>query len=279
MLRLAAGAVRKVGSHALTNTLLETTHMRLRSFELRVSCFEFQSETRNLKPETSRAPRLGIFLSSLQRSFFVSRLLRPRWRTGVLALSVAAFLPVSVAAQIENIPALLTRPKVLCGNFEQTKQLAGLKKPLVSSGRFCVVADKGVLWRTLQPFPNTLRLTREEITQTSGERVTMRLSAAQESTVAVIHSVLFSLLAGDFGQLEKHFELDGKVIEQHWSVILKPRDAGLARILGQIALAGGAYVTSIVIDESSGDRMRVQFSAIQSGESAMTGREAEAFSK
>ena len=34
---------------------------------------------------------------------------------------------------------------------------------MMSNGRFCVVADKGVLWRTVRPFPNTVRLTRDEI--------------------------------------------------------------------------------------------------------------------
>jgi hypothetical protein len=200
-----------------------------------------------------------------------------RWLTCLFAISSVAFFPVSAAAQVEKIPALLAKPKVLCGNFEQTKQLAGLKKPLISSGRFCLVADKGVLWRTLQPFPNTVRLTREEVTQSQGERVTMRLSAKQEPTVGVINRVLFSLLAGDFGQLEKFFELDGKVVKNSWSVTLKARDAGLAKALGAISLDGGAYVTNIAIDEASGDRTRIVFSAIQTGDNAMNNDEAALF--
>jgi len=31
---------------------------------------------------------------------------------------------------------MLAQPKVLCGHFDQSKQLAGLKKPMVSNGRF-----------------------------------------------------------------------------------------------------------------------------------------------
>jgi hypothetical protein len=190
---------------------------------------------------------------------------------------MAVLFPRCSAAQVEKIPGLLAKPKVLCGNFAQTKELAGLKKPLVSSGRFCVVADKGVLWRTLQPFPNTVRLTREEITQSQGERVTMRLSAKQEPTVGVINSVLFSLFAGDFGQLEKFFELDGKVVKNTWSATLKARDPTVAKMLGEISLDGGAYVTSIVIDETSGDRTRIVFSDIKTGDAAMSKHEAEIF--
>ena len=95
---------------------------------------------------------------------------------------------------------------------------------MTSNGRFCVVADKGVLWRTLQPFPNTLRLTRDEIVQMRGDRVALRLDAKQEPTVRMINNVLFALLAGDFGPLEKLFEIDGSSSKQHLE-----RDAQSAR--------------------------------------------------
>ena len=186
-------------------------------------------------------------------------------------------LPRAGAAQVEKIQALLAKPKILCGRFDQTKQLAGLKKPLLSNGRFCVVADKGVLWRNLQPFPSTVRLTRDEIIQMQGERVTMRLNAKQEPTVRLMNSVLFSLLAGDLGQLEKLFAVEGNVNKGSWSVTLKAREPGLAKAIGAISLDGGAYVSNITIDEATGDRTRIVFSAIQTGDDAMSSDEAALF--
>jgi hypothetical protein len=155
--------------------------------------------------------------------------------------------------------------------------LVGLKKPLASNGRFCVVADKGVLWRSLQPFPSTLRLTRDEIIQMQGDRVAMRLDAKQEPAVRMINSVLFAALAGDLNQLEKLFEIDGGVQNNNWRVILKAREPGLAKVIGAIALEGGAYVQNVDISEASGDRTKIVFSAIQTGDAAMTGDEAALF--
>jgi hypothetical protein len=185
--------------------------------------------------------------------------------------------PLLGAAPVAEIQAILAKPKVLCGRFDQTKQLAGLKNPLRSSGRFCVVADKGVLWRSLQPFANTLRLTRDEIVQWQGERLAMRLNAKQEPTVRLINTLLFSVLAGDLGQLEKYFDVEGVAGDGAWSVKLKARDAGVAKVIGAIALDGGAYVKNIAIDEAMGDRTRIVFSAIQTGEQAMTSEEAALF--
>jgi hypothetical protein len=199
--------------------------------------------------------------------------MRARW-VAAAALAALALLGAAPAAKIQS---MLARPKILCGRFDQQKQLVGLKKPVSSNGRFCVVADKGVLWRTLQPFPNTLKITRDEIIQLSGERVALRMDARQEPAVRMINSVLFALLGGDLEPLEKIFQIDGVVQEKSWSVTLKPRDAGFGKVISTIALDGGVYVRRIVISETSGDRTEIEFSAIQTGDGAIRPDEAALF--
>jgi hypothetical protein len=181
------------------------------------------------------------------------------------------------AAPVGQIESLLAKPKILCGRFDQNKQLVGLKKPLISHGRFCVVVEKGVLWRTLQPFASNLRLTRDEIVQFQGERVALRLDAKKEPMVRMINSVLFALLAGDLNQLEKLFEIDGRVDNGNWRVKLKARAPALAKAIGAIDLAGGAYVRQVIITESSGDRTTISFTGIETGDAAMTADEAALF--
>jgi len=181
--------------------------------------------------------------------------------------------PVPVA----KIQAMLAKPKAMCGRFDQSKTLAGMKKPLAANGRFCVVQEKGVLWRTLQPFPNTLRLTKGEIVHFQGDRVAMRLDAKTEPTVRMINQVLFALLAGDLAQLEQLFKVDGTVGSDTWSVTLEAREPALAKAIGTIKLDGGAYVNNIVISEASGDRTSIVFSKIESGDKALTAEEAALF--
>ena len=198
-------------------------------------------------------------------------------KTVLLAAALALFNPARAAAPVARIQAMLAKPPIMCGRFDQTKQLAGMKKPLASNGRFCVVAGKGVLWRTLQPFPSTLRLTRDEIVNYQGDRVAMRLDAKTEPTVRMINNVLFSLLSGDLGQLESLFEVDGTVDANSWNVALKARQAALEKAIGTIKLDGGAYVKNIVMSEAGGDKTSIVFSAIQTGETAMTKEEAALF--
>jgi hypothetical protein len=194
-----------------------------------------------------------------------------------LSLCLITCISAQAAAPIAKIQQMLAKPKVLCGRFDQSKQLNGLKKPLASNGRFCVVAGKGVLWRTLQPFPSTLRLTRDEIVNFQGDRVAMRLDAKQEPTVRMINSVLFAMLAGDLAQLDTLFEVDGEADANHWHVALKAREPALAKAIGAIALDGDSYVKNIAINDTSGDRTTIVFSAIQAGDGAMLPEEAALF--
>lgn len=192
-------------------------------------------------------------------------------------LCLVAMAPLHAAAPVAKIEAMLAKPQQLCGRFDQSKQLAGMKKALASNGRFCVVAGKGVLWRTLQPFPNTLRLTRDEIVHFQGERLAMRLDAKTEPVVKMINSVLFSLLAGDLAQLDTLFEVDGSIDGATWQVALKARQPALAKAIGNIRLDGGAFVKNISISEASGDRTSIVFSSIETGPSAVTPQEAALF--
>jgi hypothetical protein len=185
--------------------------------------------------------------------------------------------PLWAGAPIAKIQSMLVKPQVLCGRFDQSKLLTGFKKPMVSSGRFCVVADKGVLWRTLQPFPNTVRLTRDEIIHLQKDRVAMRLTTKQEPAVRSINGMLFGLLAGDLGEIEKLFEVDGSIRDNTWSVTLKAREPALTRVISSVALEGGAYVKNITINEAGGDRTSIVFSEIQMGDGAMNSDEAALF--
>lgn len=200
-----------------------------------------------------------------------------KFKYAVAAALLAGAGYAQAAVPAAKIQAMLAKPAVMCGRFDQTKTLAGMKKPLASEGRFCVVAGKGVLWRTLKPFPSTLRLTRDEIVNYQGDRVAMRLDAKTEPTVRVINNVLFSLLSGDLSQLDALFDGDGTVEANSWNVALKPRQAALEKAIGTIKLEGGAYVKSIVMSEASGDRTNIVFSDIKTGDGAMSKEEAALF--
>jgi hypothetical protein len=120
----------------------------------------------------------------------------------------------------------------------------------------------------------TLRLTAMKSFNGTAGGYHMRLNITRP-TVAAVNALLFSMLAGS-RPLEKYFDVEG-VAGGAWSVKLKARDSGVAKVIGAIALDGGVYVKNIAIDEASGDRTHIVFSAIQTGDHAMSSDEAALF--
>ncbi|GAB3246115.1 outer membrane lipoprotein carrier protein LolA [Chitinimonas naiadis] len=198
-----------------------------------------------------------------------------RWIALVcLSLGLVAAEAADLAASVKE---RLAQPAVLRGAFEQTKQVAGFKKPLVSHGDFLVARERGVVWRTQQPFAGVLKLTRDEIVATQGGQVAFRLDASKEPSVRVINGLLFSLLNGDVSGLAEHFRIDGEISGKSWKLVLLPRQAALAKMMARVELAGDQYVRAIQIDETNGDKTAIKFSAQDSDPARLSTEEAARF--
>ena len=178
---------------------------------------------------------------------------------------------------VAAVKAQLEQPNVLRGNFEQSKQIEGFSKPLLSSGDFIVSRERGVLWRTVEPFPSVLKLTRDEIVASQGDAVTFRLSADSEPSVRIINGLMFSLLNGDVAALDKQFTIGGSKTAGQWSLDLKPKQAAFAKLIRAIALKGDAHVREIAIDEANGDKTQIRFSDQVSEPASLSATELERF--
>ncbi|MCV2350881.1 outer membrane lipoprotein carrier protein LolA [Paucibacter sp. Y2R2-4] len=199
------------------------------------------------------------------------------------ALSLLASGPV-LAAPLSGpelaaaVRERLQQPAVLRGDFEQSKQVQGFAKPLLSRGDFIVARERGVLWRTKTPFASNLRLTRDEIVATQGNgAVAFRLDAGKEPSVRIINGLMFSLLNGDIAALSEYFRIEGQIDGRRWQLQLQPRQAALSKLFKAIELNGDSHVTSIRLDEANGDLTQLRFSAQRSEPARLSADEAARF--
>ena len=184
-------------------------------------------------------------------------------RTFALLMWFALAIPAQAAdlALLTSIQSRLAIDTVIRGDFTQTRQLAGVKKPLTAKGSFTVEKTRGVLWRTLTPFPQTMRITQGEILQKDGERVLMNLRAEKEPAVNAISRVLFSLFAGNISTLAEFFDHDGELVgNTGWRAHFTPRDAGLKAVIGSLSLEGDSVVRQVTLTSAAGDVTRIAFS-------------------
>ncbi|KAF0813787.1 Outer-membrane lipoprotein carrier protein [Andreprevotia sp. IGB-42] len=168
----------------------------------------------------------------------------------------------SASELLDKVAKQVTDSAVVRGNFVQTRELVGVKKPLKSEGRFVVDKQRGVVWQTARPFNNKLRISRQEIVQKDGDQVLMRMSADKEPAVKTVGSVLFALFAGDFATLERYFNVSGEAGNNGWQLQLTPRDAALGKLIGKLALDGGKTIAHVRLEGGSGDITRIDLKEV-----------------
>ncbi|MDR2016900.1 MAG: outer membrane lipoprotein carrier protein LolA [Burkholderiales bacterium] len=185
---------------------------------------------------------------------------------GWFALCWLSFVAPAQAADdpalLRSVQSRLAIDTVIRGEFTQTRQLTGVKKPLTAKGSFVVEKTRGVLWRTVTPFPQTTRITQGEILQKDGGRVLMTLRADQEPAVNAISRVLFSMFAGDLSALAEYFDYRGQLGDGGWQLHFTPRDTGLRAVIASLSLEGDRVVRQVTLTSAAGDVSRIAFTQV-----------------
>jgi hypothetical protein len=165
-----------------------------------------------------------------------------------------------VAPLLRDVRQRLTSEPVVRGGFEQRKTVKGFRNPLVSSGEFVVARQRGVLWRTLEPFASTLVVTRDRVLARGADgSVARRLSASEEPAVRAISETLFGVMAADLTALATRFQIEGELVgREGWRLQLLPRDAALARWVQRVELDGDRFLRAVRLQEGSGDQTQIR---------------------
>jgi hypothetical protein len=205
--------------------------------------------------------------NTMKRALVLLSCFGQRWF--VFAGFVFAGFALAVSAQVadpvllKTIQSRLAVDTVIRGDFTQTRQLVGVKKPLMANGVKKKKKTRGVLWRTRTPFSQTMRVTQGEILQRDGDRVLMTLRADQEPAVNAISRVLFSLFVGDVSALAEYFDYRGQLDgDAGWQLHFTPRDAGLRTVIGALSLEGDRVVRQVTLTSAAGDVTRIVFSNV-----------------
>lgn len=204
----------------------------------------------------------------------------------IAAVSVAWMLVLLCTAGIasaqdslDGIRERLARPDVLRGEFTQHKQLAGFRNPLRSSGSFVLARERGIVWRTLAPFPSTTVVTADRILSRLPDGSSrVELDAREQPALGAVNALLFALFAGDVAVLSERFDTTPATPDDtRWTLGLVPKPGSLRDIFVRIELEGDAYVRNVRIEERGGDVTEIIFAALVDTPAAPTDDEARQF--
>jgi hypothetical protein len=194
------------------------------------------------------------------------------------ATALALLWSFSGHASATGPEAFLEPSQVLRGNFEQQRHLAGLDRALVSRGRFVVIGNRGVLWRTEDPFQFDLVIAPTGILQVMPGETPVELAAASAGA-----SYFFGILEQVFASKSSNAALDTFLVRQTsgpgsgWTRTLIPKSELLASRIETIVIIGTEFVDKVEIRRSSGDFDIFVFTDQSNSNEAPTDDELELF--
>jgi outer membrane lipoprotein-sorting protein len=187
-------------------------------------------------------------------------LLRAMFVTLVFA-ACSAQAANSEQALVSQVTSRLAQAKGVHAQFTQTQTLAAMKQPLVSTGTFTFLRDRGVIWRVETPYAATFVITDAGVIEVdpNGKR-TRNQSAQGARGIAQVSKMMRAMLGGDLSALYSQFDVDAQGTASDWTLGLKPNQPQLAQAIKGLHMTGGALLRSLRIDLASGDVTRIDFS-------------------
>jgi len=155
---------------------------------------------------------------------------------------------------IERLMQALAKVNVGRADFVETKTIAMLEKPVVSSGQLFYVAPDKLEKRTQKPRPESMIIEGNTLVIERGrQNMTLQVDSAPE--LAGFVNSIRGTLAGDRKALERSFALSLEGPPQRWLLTLKPLDARMAAAVTTIRISGVQDdVKSVEILQADGDR-------------------------
>ena len=138
--------------------------------------------------------------------------------------------------------------------FTETRHLALLDKPLVSTGEMHFTPPDRLEMRTLTPKPEYMLLDRDRVTlERDQRRMTIRLGSRPE-VLAFVDSVR-GLLAGNRVSMERNYLMQLQGEAARWVLTLYPKDAEIAALIQRITVGGtDNQIRTIEYLQADGDR-------------------------
>lgn len=139
-------------------------------------------------------------------------------------------------------------------SFVEQQFLSLLKKPLESSGELIYDAPDRLEKRTLEPHPESLVLSGHVLMVERGHHSHVLELKSYPQVLPFIESIR-ATLAGDRTALERVFRLQFSGNLAHWTLVLVPLDAQIAKAVAEVRIEGAKDdLLQVEIRQADGDR-------------------------
>jgi outer membrane lipoprotein-sorting protein len=187
------------------------------------------------------------------------------------------FTASSKAVTLLDIQQKLTTHKLLRGQFIQTKTMKMFNQPLLSTGHFLLNHEQGLLWAQVEPFPVSLVLVKDKLSQQFAGQPAEVILAKDNPMVFYFSHLFLSLFKGDVAALSEQFSIKVSENEHSWQLLLTPKTAPLNKIFANISIEGDKFIEQLQLTELNGDISLIEFNEQQTTPAQLSDEELRAF--
>lgn len=180
----------------------------------------------------------------------------PNIKSSLLLCGLLYLTPAALAAEwnLEQLMQMLAQTHSAHASFVETKYIAMLDKPVVSSGELFYRAPDHLEKRTLKPKADTMVLDQGSLLLTRGSKE-YRMQLQNYPELAAFIDSIRGTMAGDLNALETNYQLKLEGTVASWKLHLLPVTAPIKAVVQRIRISGAANdVRSIEIVQADGDR-------------------------
>lgn len=178
---------------------------------------------------------------------------------GLMMLALANWVLAADLDLLSKIGAQVEQQAVLRAEFTQTKHMAALKRPLVTSGRLVFSRHHGVLWQIEKPYRISYVLSEDRIVEIEADGARQERNRRDVPGLAQVGNVFRSVLGANAASLREVFEVVAEGDTSKWTIKLKPRQPQMAKFIKSLTLSGDRFVEIIRIEEATGDETQIRF--------------------
>ncbi len=165
--------------------------------------------------------------------------------------------------EYQKLTTKLTSVRTLKAKFSQSKKIAVLKRPLISSGELIFDRQAGVSWTLLKPYQSTIIIDNDKLTSIDDAGKKIVIKAADQPMLYGFTKIFMAIFSGNTDELKNHFEIYYKMENDQWQIGLIPTSSELKKVLNKILMTGkDNKVNAITLWETNSDITEISFTDI-----------------
>jgi hypothetical protein len=171
--------------------------------------------------------------------------------------------PVADRTSLDVVSERLGSIETLRGEFEQTREIPALSRPLHSSGRF-VISELGLYWEQHAPFGLLLIASNDGMIQKVTDQPAITVSADEQPIALWISQVLLGIFRGDRTEIDRFFDVEFEGSDEEWAMQLTPTAFPLTEAIDRIVIDGHQHIERLRIYGVAKDLQTIDFSGQRS---------------